>query len=151
MSKNYPIKEEFQKVYFNFTKAILLYKPKDIIDFAISYFTSLEKKIPLEQILNNQKNLNTSKNDSTLYNEQNIEDEKNKNSDDTNSYYNFEDNDSKESNDKIPLTKDLEELIINKDIGNKNKIVKNDIKEEIPKNDSQINTVKDFISELFNL
>ena len=151
MSKNYPIKEEFQKVYFNFTKAILLYKPKDIIDFAISYFTSLEKKIPLEQILNNQKNLNTSKNDSTLYNEQNIEDEKNKNSDDTNSYYNFEANDSKESNDKIPLTKDLEELIINKDIGKKNKIVKNDTKEEIPKNDSQINTVKDFISELFNL
>ena len=150
-TKNYEIKKDFEKVFSNFTKAILFYKPKDIIDFAISYFTSLEKKIPLEQILNNQKNLNTSKNDSTLYNEQNIEDEKNKNSDDTNSYYNFEDNDSKESNDKIPLTKDLEELIINKDIGNKNKIVKNDTKEEIPKNDSQINTVKDFISELFNL
>ena len=147
MSKKYLIQEDFQKVYYNFTKAILLYKPKDIIDFAISYFTSLEKKIPLKRILNEQKNSNISKNESTLYNE----DEKNKNLDDTNSYYNFEGNDKNESNNKIPLTKDLEELIISKDNENKNKIANKDIKDEIPQNDSEINKVKDFISELFNL
>ena len=53
-SKNYQFNEDFEKVISNFTKAILFYKPKDIIDFAINYFTSLEKKVPLEEILNNK-------------------------------------------------------------------------------------------------
>ena len=151
MSKNYPIQEDFQKVYFNFTKSILLYKPKDIISFAICYFTSLEKKIPLEQILNNQKNLNILKNESTLFEEPDNEDEKNKNLEDTNSYYNFGANDIDESNKKVPLTKDLEEFIIKKDIENKYKIAKNDTKEENSRKDSEINKVKDLISELFNI
>ena len=150
MSKNYSIQEDFQNVYFNFTKAILLYKPKDIIGFAISYFTSLEKNIPLEQILNNQININNIKNESKLFKEQNKVDEKYKNLDDTNSYYNFEANVKDESINKVPLTKDLEEFIMSKDIENKNKIAKNDIKEETPPNKSEINEVKDFISELFN-
>ena len=50
-TKNYEIKKDFEKVFSNFTKAILFYKPKDIIDFAINYFTSLEQKVPLEKIL----------------------------------------------------------------------------------------------------
>ena len=58
MSSNFPdkhfIQEEFQQILNNFTKTIIFYKPKDIIDFAISYFISLEKRIPLKQILQKQ-------------------------------------------------------------------------------------------------
>ena len=151
MSKNYHIQEDFQKVFSNFTQAILFYKPKDIIDFAINYFTSLEKKVPLEQILSNKKNSHISKTESTLNNEQNIEEEENINLDETSSYNNFEANDKDESNIKIPLTKELKEIIIEKDIENKNKFVKNNIKEEISENNKEMTEIKEFVSELFKL
>ena len=144
-SKNYQFNEDFEKVISNFTKAILFYKPKDIIDFAINYFTSLEKKVPLEEILNNKKYSHLDKSESTLQNEENASEEEN-------SYNNIE-NSNDEPKIKIPLTKEFEELIEAKDIENKakNKIVNNDLNKEILENNSDRNKVKEFISDLFKI
>ena len=40
------ISEEFQKIFHTFTKEIIRYHPKDIIDFSYKYFYSLENNIP---------------------------------------------------------------------------------------------------------
>ena len=153
-SKNYQFNEDFEKVISNFTKAILFYKPKDIIDFAINYFTSLEKKVPLEEILNNKKYSHLDKSESTLQNEENASEEENIdiNDNDSNSYNNIE-NSNDEPKIKIPLTKEFEELIEAKDIENKakNKIVNNDLNKEILENNSDRNKVKEFISDLFKI
>ena len=148
-TKNYEIKKDFEKVFSNFTKAILFYKPKDIIDFAINYFTSLEQKVPLEKILKNKKYSNIVKTESTLQNEENISEEENTDLNDTNN------NNIEDSNDeqkiRIPLTKEFEELIETKDIENKNKIAKNNINKEIIENNIDRNKVKEFISDLFKI
>jgi len=151
-SKNYRFNEDFEKVISNFTKAILFYKPKDIIDFAINYFTSLEKKVPLEEILNNKKYSHLDKSESTLQNEENVSEEENIDINDSNSYNNIE-NSNDEPKIKIPLTKEFEELIEAKDIENKakNKIVNNDLNKEILENNSDRNKVKEFISDLFKI
>ena len=151
-SKNYQFSEDFEKVISNFTKAILFYKPKDIIDFAINYFTSLEKKVPLEEILNNKKYSHLDKSESTLQNEENVSEEENIDINDSNSYNNIE-NSNDEPKIKIPLTKEFEELIEAKDIENKakNKIVNNDLNKEILENNSDRNKVKEFISDLFKI
>ena len=141
-TKNYEIKKDFEKVFSNFTKAILFYKPKDIIDFAINYFTSLEQKVPLEKILKNKKYSNIVKTESTLQNEENISEEENNN--------NIEDSND-EQKIRIPLTKEFEELIETKDIENKNKIAKNNINKEIIENNIDRNKVKEFISDLFKI
>ena len=151
-SKNHRPNEDFEKVISNFTKAILFYKPKDIIDFAINYFTSLEKKVPLEEILNNKKYSHLDKSESTLQNEENVSEEENIDINDSNSYNNIE-NSNDEPKIKIPLTKEFEELIEAKDIENKakNKIVNNDLNKEILENNSDRNKVKEFISDLFKI
>ena len=151
-SKNYQFNEDFEKVISNFTKAILFYKPKDIIDFAINYFTSLEKKVPLEEILNNKKYSHLDKSESTLQNEENVSEEENIDINDSNSYNNIE-NSNDEPKIKIPLTKEFEELIEAKDIENKakNKIVNNDLNKEILENNSDRNKVKELISDLFKI
>ena len=151
-SKNYQFNEDFEKVISNFTKAILFYKPKDIIDFAINYFTSLEKKVPLEEILNIKKYSHLDKSESTLQNEENASEEENIDINDSNSYNNIE-NSNDEPKIKIPLTKEFEELIEAKDIENKakNKIVNNDLNKEILENNSDRNKVKEFISDLFKI
>ena len=151
-TKNYEIKKDFEKVFSNFTKAILFYKPKDIIDFAINYFTSLEKKVPLEEILNNKKYSHLDKSESTLQNEENVSEEENIDINDSNSYNNIE-NSNDEPKIKIPLTKEFEELIEAKDIENKakNKIVNNDLNKEILENNADRNKVKEFISDLFKI
>ena len=141
-TKNYEIKKDFEKVFSNFTKAILFYKPKDIIDFAINYFTSLEQKVPLEKILKNKKYSNIVKTESTLQNKENISEEENNN--------NIEDSND-EQKIRIPLTKEFEELIETKDIENKNKIAKNNINKEIIENNIDRNKVKEFISDLFKI
>ncbi len=141
-TKNYEIKKDFEKVFSNFTKAILFYKPKDIIDFAINYFTSLEQKVPLEKILKNKKYSNIVKTESTLQNEENISEEENNN--------NIEDSND-EQKIRIPLTKEFEEFIETKDIENKNKIAKNNINKEIIENNIDRNKVKEFISDLFKI
>ena len=153
MSSNYPqkhyIQEEFQQILNNFTKALLFYRPKDIIDFAINYFVSLERKIPLDKLLESQKYINSLCSESTLNNEQNITNEENINLDDTNSLDNLEDNQNNDSNIKIPMSKEFKKILKIKEIGNKGGLKKETNDFEISATNTERDKVKDFVSELF--
>ena len=54
MNCKYPIRDEFPKILNDFTKSILYYKPKDILDFSFKYFYSLENNISLSSTLGAQ-------------------------------------------------------------------------------------------------
>ena len=150
-SKNqYKIKEEFPQILNNFTKAVIYHKPKDIIDFAITYFSALERKIPLENSLGSNDKINTSKLDNkNKNNEEKLKDENSKSID-------LADSISHDSEIKVPISKVLEEVINKreaKDKDNKtsldNNIKKNN--NEISENDAEMKLViKDFIDDLFN-
>ena len=150
-SKNqYKIKEEFPQILNNFTKAVIYHKPKDIIDFAITYFSALERKIPLENSLGSNDKINTSKlDDKNKNNEEKLKDENRKSIDSADSI-------SHDSEIKVPISKVLEEVINKreaKDKDNKtsldNNIKKNN--NEISENDAEMKLViKDFIDDLFN-
>ena len=149
-SKNqYKIKEEFPQILNNFTKAVIYHKPKDIIDFAITYFSNLERKIPLENSLGNNDKINTSKLDNeNKNNEEKLKDEHRKSID-------LSDSISHNSEIKVPISKELEEVINKreaKDKNNKtsfdNNINKNN--NEISENDAEMKLIKDFIDDLFN-
>ncbi len=149
-SKNqYKIKEEFPQILNNFTKAVIYHKPKDIIDFAITYFSALERKIPLENSLGSNDKINTSKLDNkNKNNEEKLKDENRKSID-------LADSISHDSEIKVPISKVLEEVINKreaKDKDNKtsldNKIKKNN--NEISENDAEMKLIKDFIDDLFN-
>ena len=148
MSKNYHIQEDFQKVFSNFTQAILFYKPKDIIDFAVNYFISLERKVPLDQILEQQKLKNIQKTDSTLNNEKNLSSEEKVNLDETYNNDNLEESENEYSGVKIPMTDELKSFLQIKGI-NTDKIQD---KEETDHSatDSDMKHVKNFIDDLFN-
>ena len=153
MSSNNPqkhyIQEEFQQILNNFTKALLFYRPKDIIDFAINYFVSLERKIPLDKLLESQKYINSLGSESTLNNEQNITNEENINLDDTNSLDNLEDNQNNDSNIKIPMSKEFKKILKIKEIENKGGLKKENNDFEISATNTERDKVKDFVSELF--
>ena len=51
------ISEEFQKIFHTFTKEIIRYHPKDIIDFSYKYFYSLENNIPFTYSTKKNENL----------------------------------------------------------------------------------------------
>ena len=149
-SKNqYKIKEEFPQILNNFTKAVIYHKPKDIIDFAITYFSALERKIPLENSLGSNDKINTSKLDNkNKNNEEKLKDENRKSID-------LADSISHDSEIKVPISKALEEVINKreaKDKDNKtsldNNIKKNNNK--ISENDAEMKLIKDFIDDLFN-
>ena len=149
-SKNqYKIKEEFPQILNNFTKAVIYHKPKDIIDFAITYFSALERKIPLENSLGSNDKINTSKLDNkNKNNEEKLKDENRKSIDSADSI-------SHDSEIKVPISKVLEEVINKreaKDKDNKtsldNNIKKNN--NEISENDAEMKLIKDFIDDLFN-
>ena len=149
-SKNqYKIKEEFPQILNNFTKAVIYHKPKDIIDFAITYFSALERKIPLENSLGSNDKINTSKLDNkNKNNEEKLKDENRKSID-------LADSISHDSEIKVPISKVLEEVINKreaKDKDNKtsldNNIKKNN--NEISENDAEMKLIKDFIDDLFN-
>ena len=149
-SKNqYKIKEEFPQILNNFTKAVIYHKPKDIIDFAITYFSALERKIPLENSLGSNDKINTSKLDNkNKNNEEKLKDENSKSID-------LADSISHDSEIKVPISKVLEEVINKreaKDKDNKtsldNNIKKNN--NEISENDAEMKLIKDFIDDLFN-
>ena len=149
-SKNqYKIKEEFPQILNNFTKAVIYHKPKDIIDFAITYFSALERKIPLENSLGSNDKINTSKlDDKNKNNEEKLKDENRKSIDSADSI-------SHDSEIKVPISKVLEEVINKreaKDKDNKtsldNNIKKNN--NEISENDVEMKLIKDFIDDLFN-
>ena len=152
MSSNFPkkhfIPDDFQQIFNNFTKAILFYKPKDIIDFAINYFISLEKKIPLERLLESQKYINSLGSESTLNNEQNITKE-DINLDDTNSQDNLEDIENNDSRIMIPMSKEFKKIIKIKEIENKGGLKKENNEFEISATNTERDKVKDFVSELF--
>ena len=148
-TKKHFIPEEFQQIFNNFTKAILFYKPKDIIDFAINYFISLEKKIPLERLLESQKYINSLGSESTLNNEQNITKEENINLDDTNSLDNLEDIENNDSRIMIPMSKEFKKIIKIKEIENKGGLKKENNEFEISATNTERDKVKDFVSELF--
>ena len=147
-SNKYFIQEEFQKILNNFTRAIIFYKPKDIIDFAVNYFISLEKKVPLDQILEQQKLKNIQKTDSTLNNEKNLSGEEKVDLDETNNNDNLEESENEYSGVKIPMTDELKSFLQIKGI-NTNKIQD---KEETDHSatDSDRKHVKNFIDDLFN-
>ena len=149
-SKNqYKIKEEFPQILNNFTKAVIYHKPKDIIDFAITYFSALERKIPLENSLGSNDKINTSKLDNkNKNNKEKLKDENRKSIDSADSI-------SHDSEIKVPISKVLEEVINKreaKDKDNKtsldNNIKKNN--NETPENDAEMKLIKDFIDDLFN-
>ena len=147
-SNKYFIQEEFQKILNNFTKAIIFYKPKDIIDFAVNYFISLERKVPLDQILEQQKLKNIQKTDSALNNEKNLSGEEKVDLDETNNKDNLEESENEYSEVKIPMTDELKSFLQIKGI-NTDKIQD---KEETDNSatDSDRKHVKNFIDDLFN-
>ena len=147
-SNKYFIQEEFQKILNNFTKAIIFYKPKDIIDFAVNYFISLEKKVPLDQILEQQKLKNIQKTDSTLNNEKNLSSEEKVNLEEAYNKDNLEESENEYSEVKIPMTDELKSFLQIKGI-NTDKIQD---KEETDNSatDSDRKHVKNFIDDLFN-
>ena len=141
LEKNHYIQEEFQEILANFTKTIMLYKPKNIIDFAINYFTSLEKKIPLDQLLEKQNNLNSFGTETTLNNENSLNKDEDIDLDDSIS----QNNDSKI---KVPISEEFKKFIGLKKPENKR--LKNESNElETSQSNSQIDKIKDFVSELF--
>ena len=141
LGKNHYIQEEFQEILANFTKTIMLYKPKNIIDFAIKYFTSLEKKIPLDQLLEKQNNLNSFGTETTLNNENSLNKDEDIDLDDSIS----QNNDSKI---KVPISEEFKKFIGLKKPENKR--LKNESNElETSQSNSQRDKIKDFVSELF--
>ena len=141
LGKNHYIQEEFQEILANFTKTIMLYKPKNIIDFAINYFTSLEKKIPLDQLLEKQNNLNSFGTETTLNNESSLNKDEDIDLDDSIS----QNNDSKI---KVPISEEFKKFIGLKKPENKR--LKNESNElETSQSNSQRDKIKDFVSELF--
>ena len=49
-SNKFPIPEEFPEILHDFTREIIRYRPKDILDFSIQYFYYQEKLLPLNYI-----------------------------------------------------------------------------------------------------
>ena len=49
-SNKYPIPEKFPEILHDFSREVLRYMPKDILDFAVQYFYSLEISTPLNFI-----------------------------------------------------------------------------------------------------
>ena len=178
MKSKLPINEEFSEILYNFTKSILFYKPKDILDFSIKYFYCLENKIPLssnlEAQINTQLSVKTEQNKTKK--ETNHSDNKQHNDDiiiDNNNIINdneneitktnnnsvdeskSENNDLEESDIKVPIGKDIEELIKREEQEEKNKKYSREIERPISgfsgisATDSQKQGVKDFIADLF--
>ena len=47
-SNKFPIPEKFPEILHDFAREVVRYMPKDILDFSIQYFYSLEQNIPLK-------------------------------------------------------------------------------------------------------
>ena len=56
-SNKYPIPEKFPEILHDFSREVLRYMPKDILDFAVQYFYSLETLTPLNFIEGASKNI----------------------------------------------------------------------------------------------
>ena len=49
-SNKFPIPEKFPEILHDFAREVVRYMPKDILDFSIQYFYSIEQNIPLNYI-----------------------------------------------------------------------------------------------------
>lgn len=56
-SNKYPIPEKFPEILHDFSREVLRYMPKDILDFAIQYFYSLETSTPLNYLEGASRNI----------------------------------------------------------------------------------------------
>ena len=56
-SNKYPIPEKFPEILHDFSREVLRYMPKDILDFSVQYFYSLEIGSPLNYIEGGSKNI----------------------------------------------------------------------------------------------
>jgi hypothetical protein len=56
-SNKYPIPEKFPEILHDFSGEVLRYMPKDILDFSVQYFYSLEIGSPLNYIEGGSKNI----------------------------------------------------------------------------------------------
>ena len=56
-SNKFPIPEKFPEILHDFAREVVRYMPKDILDFAIQYFFSLEQNIPLNYIEGGSKDI----------------------------------------------------------------------------------------------
>ena len=161
------ISEEFQKIFHTFTKEIIRYHPKDIIDFSYKYFYSLENNIPftystkknenltvnIDNIINQKETIHT-----TL--EQNDTSQVNKNAFENNEKIieknlvtprsDNDINDLEDSDLVVPLGGEIGELIKKKE-EEEEEMKKRPASSysKISDTDEQKKGVKDFISDLF--
>ena len=56
-SNKFPIPEKFPEILHDYTREVVRYMPKDILDFSIQYFYSLEQNVPLKYIEGGSKDL----------------------------------------------------------------------------------------------
>lgn len=56
-SNKFPIPEKFPEILHDFAREVVRYMPKDILDFAIQYFFSIEKSIPLNYVEGGSKDI----------------------------------------------------------------------------------------------
>lgn len=168
---NNPISDEFGTILKNYTKEVIRYQPKDIIDFSYQYFYCLEKNIPLiptfetqintEKSSKNIQNMNKKEiiktiNENPDNNNNIISDNKiNKNTKtvtpNNNSEIGNEDDDNNYLEDtpmKVPISKEMEE-IIKKTEKKENKKRPVSSFSGLSENDEQKQGIKDFISDLF--
>ena len=56
-SNKFPIPEKFPEILHDFAREVVRYMPKDILDFSIQYFYSIEENIPLNYIEGGSKDI----------------------------------------------------------------------------------------------
>lgn len=50
LANKFPIPEKFPEILHDYAREVVRYRPKDIYDFSIQYFYSIEKSIPLRYV-----------------------------------------------------------------------------------------------------
>ena len=161
------ISDEFGTILKNYTKEIIRHQPKDIIDFSYQYFYCLEKKIPLMSTIETQINTEMSSKNILNTNQKEIintineppdnnitsDNKINKNSKTVTPNNNSEignDNDNDDNNNleespiKVPISKEMEEII--KKTEKKRPVSSFS---GLSENDEAKKGIKDFISDLF--
>jgi hypothetical protein len=177
-SNKYPIPENFPQILHDFAKEVVRYQPKDIIDFSFQYFFNLENRIttsysPLatqrNTTLNSEQNIiqiesmqkNTEQSDINVIKDNDIskdyeiiKNDNSKNISQNNDSHEEDENNSqnnqlKEPETVVPLSKDLEDLIKNEEKKEKSEEKTPSMYSGISGNDPEKQGVKDFVSDLF--
>ena len=151
MNSKLSFDEEFSKILYDFTHSILYYKPKDILDFSVKYFYSLENQIPLSSIFGTQintslSNINKKEENSSSKqpDEALIKDKSNTNDYDDKISTPNKNNNTDLDEIKVPISKEMEELIKKNEEKNKNEKEKG-LNSTLPsENDPNKKGVRDF-------